>query len=189
MLQILLDELSPRTNNQYSGAWSRFVAFLKREKIPAEKVSEVTVLNYLSSRLKSQGSIFREKGKLAPQSLRTELYGLLTPLWFQFGLAISTTDRLSLSKRFITSSIKMPSSKSDMFPEWDLRKLLTLSSEAFEPMHEKSLQTCRVEAIVLMMLATGRRLEDIQVFTKTWHEYVSRVWLDVLNFCILVAIV
>ena len=69
--------------------------------------------------------------------------------------------------RYLTSAIKMPSDRSDMFSKWDVRDLLAyLSSPVFEPMEDMSWETCRVKAIILMMLATGRRLEDVQALTK-----------------------
>ena len=67
--------------------WRRFVKYLTSEKIPAGKVREVTVLDYLSSRLKPPGIKGRVKGKLSPQSLGTELYGLISPLWFVYEIS------------------------------------------------------------------------------------------------------
>ena len=43
-----------------------------------------------------------------------------------------------------------------------------LESDVFEPMEEKSFERCRVKAIILMMLATGRRLDEVQTL-QTWR--------------------
>ena len=116
-------------------------------------------------------------------SLRTELYGLIFPLWFQYGVAIDPTSCWSISKRYLTSAIKLPSDRSDMFPKWDVRDLLAyLSSRVFEPMVDKSRENCRVTAIILMMLATGRRLEDVQALTKTWYECISGDGISYVRF-------
>ena len=46
---------------------------------------------------------------------------------------------------------------------WNLKDLLDyLESSVFEPMEEKSLETCRDKALIPLLLATGRRLEDIE---------------------------
>ena len=90
----------------YSGVWRRFVKYLTSEKIPAGKVSEITVLDYLSSRLKPPGIKCRVKGKLSPQSLGTELYGLISPLCFVYGVAIDPTSRWSISKDILLQLLK-----------------------------------------------------------------------------------
>ena len=84
--KILKYQYTSRTFNQYSGAWSRFSAFVRKEKIPRAEVKESTVLNYLSSRLRNPAK--QEKGKVAPLTLRTELYGLLNPLKAEYGLEL-----------------------------------------------------------------------------------------------------
>ena len=61
--------------------WRRFVDHLLREKIPAGKVSEVTVLDYQSSCLKPPGIKARVKGKIGPQSFGTEFFGLIVFLF------------------------------------------------------------------------------------------------------------
>ena len=58
------------------------------ENIPAGRVSEVTVLIYLSSRLKSPGVKGRVVGKLSPLSIGSELYGLIFPMHSVFGVSI-----------------------------------------------------------------------------------------------------
>ena len=64
---------------------------------------------------------------------------------------------------YISALVSWPSSKVDVFPRWKLKDLLDyLESRVFEPLEEKSLEICRSKALILMMLATGRRLEDIQ---------------------------
>ena len=60
---------SIRTINQYSSAWLRLSAYL-RKKIPKAEVKESTVLNYLSSRLNVPAKL--EKSKVVPLTLRTE---------------------------------------------------------------------------------------------------------------------
>ena len=72
-------------------------------------------------------------------------------------------------KMYLSALVSIPSSNADKFPSWRLEDLLTyLESSRFEPLEEKSLETCRVKALILMMLATGRRLEDIQAL-KAWR--------------------
>ena len=140
-------------------------------------------MNYLSSRLKTPGVIGREKGKLAAQSIKTEFYGLVAPLWFKYGIVLDPTARGSLSKRYLTSASKIPSVRKDLFPNWDLRLLLRyLQSDIYEPMCDKSLPRCREKAIILLMLATGRRLEDAQALSKTWQECTSRDGTPFIRF-------
>ena len=82
---------------------------------------------------------------------------------------LSTTSPYSPTKMFLSSLVNLPCKKIDVFPEWNLKDLLDfLESDVFEPMEEKSFERCRVKAIILMMLATGRRLDDIQAL-QTWR--------------------
>ena len=48
-------------------------------------------------------------------------------------------------------------------------------------MEEKSLETCRDKALILMMLATGRRLEDIQAL-ESWKKCRSNEGALFLRF-------
>ena len=174
-LRVLLCEYAPRTFKQYQGAWSRFVHHLSEESIPAGDISETTVVDFLASRLKPDGFKGRLKGKLSPQSIRSELYGLLGPLRFQFGLEIDPTIKGSLIKRFLAGAFRLAVPRSDNFPKWNLKDLLNyLSSEVFEPPDRSSLDDCKLKAIILMMLATGRRFEEVQALTRTWLRHVTR---------------
>ena len=160
-IQFMLQEHKERTKKQYGGAWSRFLAYLRKKDISAVGVKEATVLNYLTSRL----------GQVKAKTLRTELYGLINPLWAEFGLKIDTTAKYSLTKKYLTAILHQKSSKPDLFPEWDLQHLLNyLKSEVFEPLEDKSLDVCLAKAVILLMLATGRRLEDVSACTTDWQE-------------------
>ena len=65
---------------------------------------------------------------------------------------------------------------------WNLKDLLDyLESSVFEPMEEKSLENCRDKALILMMLATGRRLEDIQAL-ESWEKCRSKEGALFLKF-------
>merc|ERR1712055_373637 len=101
--KILRRQYTLRTINQYAGAWSRFSSFVKKKRIPRAEINESTVLNYLSSRL--QDPERRRKGKLAPLSLRTELYGLRNPLWAKYGVELNTTHPYSLTKMYISGLV------------------------------------------------------------------------------------
>ena len=47
-----------------------------KEGIPKAEVSESTVINFLSSRLRNPAK--KEKGNVTPRTLKKELYGLLS---------------------------------------------------------------------------------------------------------------
>ena len=72
--------------------------------IPIGDISVSTVVDFLASRLKPEGFKGRLNGKLSPQSIRSELYGLISPLIFQFGLEIDPTVRGSLIKNLLQES-------------------------------------------------------------------------------------
>ena len=119
---------------------------MKKKRIPRAEINESTVLNYLSSRL--QDPERRRKGKLAPLSLRTELYGLRNPLWAKYGLEINTTQPYSLTKMYISGLVNCPSPALNVFPKWKLKDLLDyLESEVFEPLEEKSFEICRAKGL------------------------------------------
>ena len=165
----ILRKFSSRTINQYSGAWARFSAFLLKKNISGENIKEATVLNYLSSRVRDP--VRRRKGRVAPLSARTELYGIRNPLWAKYDLKLDTTSPHSVTKMFISGLVNSPSPAVDNFPKWNLKVLLDyLESDVFEPLVEKSWEISRSKALILMMLATGRRFEDIQALQK-WNLY------------------
>ena len=98
------------------------------------------------------------------------MYGLLRPLWAKYCLELDTTSKYFPTRKFLSSLLSLPSSKIDIFPKWNLKYLLDyVESSVFEPMEEKSLETCRNKAWILMMLATGRILEDIQAL-ESWQK-------------------
>ena len=76
---LFLKEYRIRTLNQYSGAWLRFSAYVRKKGLPKAEVTESTILNYLSSHLRLDPAK-RVKGKVAPLTLKCELYGLLNQL-------------------------------------------------------------------------------------------------------------
>ena len=82
--------------------------------IPTGDISVSTVVDFLASRLKPEGFNGRLNGKLSPQSIRSELYGLVSPLKFQFGLEIDPTVKGSLIKRFITGAFRLASARLDV---------------------------------------------------------------------------
>ena len=170
-LQILLNEYAHRTFSQYQAVWIRFVNYLESLNIPADGVCEATVLNYLSSRLKPPGAIGRVVGKLSPSSIGTELYGLVFPLHAIFHITVDPAARGSIFKKYLTGIAKLPDHRTDLFPKWKLQDLLRyLESDRFEPLDSKPWQICREKAIILMMLATGRRLDDVSALTTRWFE-------------------
>ena len=115
-------------------------------------------------------------------TLKQELYGLLPSLWANNNIEISTTSPYSLTKMFFSALVNLPTKKIDVFPEWDLKDLLDyLESPVFEPMSSKSLELCRVKAIILMMLATGRRLDDIQA-CQSWTPGTSSDGTEFISF-------
>ena len=85
---------------------------MRKEKIPRAKIDESTVLNYLSSRLQDPAN--RGKGKVAPLTLRTELYGLRNPLWAKYGLKLDTTSMYSITKMYISALVSCPSPNSGL---------------------------------------------------------------------------
>ena len=93
-----------------------------KEGIPKAEVSESTVINFLSSRLRNPAK--KEKGKVAPLTLKYELYGLLSSLWATYGIEISTTSPHSPTKMFLSSLVTLPGKKIEVFPEWNLKDLL-----------------------------------------------------------------
>ena len=157
--------------------------YLSGRGIPTGDISQISVVDFLASSLKPEGFKGRLNGKLSPQSIRSELYGLVSTLKFQFGLEIDPTVKGSLIKRFITGALKLASARVDVFPKWDLRNLLTLlCSNRFEPSEERSFRRCKYKAIILMMLTTGRRFEDVQALTKVWHQCRSQTGDIYLKF-------
>ena len=144
---------------------------MKCQNSPAGGVREATVLKYLTSCLKPPGVIGRVVGKLSPSSIGTELYGLVFPLHAIFNITVDPTARGSIFKKYLTGIAKLPDHRTDLFPTWKLQDLLNyLGSDRFEPLESKPWEICHEKAIILMMLATGRRLEDVSALTNRWFN-------------------
>ena len=78
--------------------------------------------------------------------------------------------------------MSLRSSKADVFSYGNLKDFRDyLESSVFEPMEGKSLVTCRYKALILMKLATGRKLEDIQAL-ESWEKYRSKEGALFLKF-------
>ena len=182
-LQILLNEHAHRTFRQYQAVWIRFVNYLKSQNIPAGGVRETTVLNYLSSRLKPQGVVGRVVGKLSPSSIGTELYGLVFPLHAIFNITVDLTAKGSIFKKYLTGIAKLPDNRVDLFPTWNLQDLLDyLQSDRFEPLESKPWKICREKALILLMLATGRRLADVSALTARWSDTTLQDGTPIVKF-------
>ena len=77
-----------------------------------------------------------------------------------------------------------PPNKAKEMPKWDLNDLLSyLDSNTFELLRKVSFKRQTQKALILMILATGRRCPDLLAMSKSkhWNEDNSRIsieWLE-----------
>ena len=83
----------------------------------------------------------------------------------------------------MAGAFRLASIRSDKFPKWDLKDLLAyFGSDVFEPSEHSSFDNCKLKAIILMILATGRRFEDVQALTKSWQRQKTKSGIEYYRF-------
>ena len=165
--EFLLKEQSERTRNQYASSWSQFLRYLQCMDISPDQVKEATVVNFLEYRMSVDGVL--------PNTVRQNFYGLIGPLRAAFNLKVSAKDPCSLIRIFLSGALRSDKgNQRDMFPTWHCKDLIDyLKLNLFEPLETNvNFERVRAKAVVLLMLATGRRLEDVSALISDWERIV-----------------
>ena len=145
----------PSTQRQYQAIWKKFLEFLSLNRISHQDVTVYVVMNFLSHQFIHMSRAYR--------TVAAYKCALAHPLWTNFGIPLDDPS-LDLYMRGIFNL--HPPRPADM-PAWSLNMLLEfLASEHFEPLYSKSLITVTQKTLCLLLLASGRRIDEIAHLSK-----------------------
>ena len=171
-VEIVTNAHKASTRRNYQATWSKFLDFLRSNNIPHSEVTVYVVMNFLSHQFTHFGRAYR--------TVASYKCALAHPLWTTFGIPLSDSS-LDLFMRGVFNLA--PPRPADM-PSWSLDTLLAfLISDNFEPLHTKSLLLVTQKTLCLLLLASGRRIDEVAHLSK-YHvfqrdgEAVSIHWLS-----------
>ena len=138
------------TKKQYQGTWKKFMSFLDTENIPHNKVNIYIVMNFLAFQHIEKGLKYR--------TIASYKSALVQPLYEQFGIKL---DDSSL-EFFMKGVFNLDPPRPAPMATWSLESLLGfLVSDHFEPLHNMSFNIVSNKFLCLILLATGRRIDEI----------------------------
>ena len=144
------------TQRQYQSIWIKFMVFLRVNSIAHSDVDLAVVMNFLSYH-----SVYlkRKYRTIAAYKCALEL-----PLKSTFDINFDDF-RLKMYMRGVFNA--NPPNKSAPMPSWSLNDLLDyLNCERFEPLCEKNITIVSQKLLCLLLLATGRRIDEIGHLSK-----------------------
>ena len=143
------------TQRQYQSIWKKFLLFLSQHNVSHSDVTVYVVMNFLSHQFIHLGRAYR--------TVAAYKCALAHPLWTNFGIPLDDP-ALELYMRGVFNL--HPPRPADM-PSWSLEMLLEfLTSEHFEPLHSKGLIPVTQKTLCLVLLASGRRIDEVAHLSK-----------------------
>ena len=143
------------TQRNYQAVWNKFLDYLDRNKVPHCDVSIYVVMNFLSHQFIHLGRAYR--------TVAAYKCALAHPLWTNFGIPLSDTS-LDLYMRGV---FNLDPPRPAPMPTWFLDTLLGfLISEHFELLHSKGLLLVTQKTLCLLLLASGRRIDEVAHLSK-----------------------
>ena len=171
-VEVFMRAHRPSTQKQYQMSWRKFLQFLRDKRIPHSAVTENVVINFLSHLLLSEDKAYR--------TILNYKCALQSPLQLNFNVDLKSP----AVEFFLKGVFATAPPKSAPMASWSLDHLLSyLASEVFEPLHSKSLLEITKKTLCLVLLATGRRIDEVQHLSRliSWDEsgeLVTLHWLD-----------
>ena len=160
------------SQRQYQSGWSKWLEFKTWQGILDADVDVVQVCNFLAHN-------FMVEGK-ALNTIKNYYYALRAPVAALYDLNIKDSEEIRCL--FAGAFRKKPPRKGMViFPKWSLNDLLLyLNDSPFEPLETADWDHVFVKTLILIMLATGRRMTEIAViisdFTTVGSDTVKFKW-------------
>jgi len=141
------------TISQYQSGWKIWLSYLNSHSIPKHKVTSITLCNFLAF-----------QGVQIDRSLSTVknyFYALRKPFKLVYNADLPSKDDIDSLFNGLYHR-KPPSTKEDLAPKWSLSALLEyLRGPVFEPIQTVPFKMVELKAFILILLATGRRVGEI----------------------------
>ena len=158
------------SQRQYQSGWSKWLDFKSWQGILDADVDVVQVCNFLAHN-------FMVEGK-ALNTIKNYYYAMRAPVAALYDLNIKDSEEIRCL--FAGAFRKKPPRKGMViFPKWSLSELLSYLNESpFEPLETADWDHVFVKTLILIMLATGRRMTEIAVIVSDY----STVGSDTVKF-------
>ena len=152
---------------QYQSIWGKFLDFLSANSITHDSVDIADVMNFLSFHAIQ---FKREYHTIAAYKCAVEL-----PLKLVLGIDFGGTE-LGLFMRGLFNT--KPPRKCAPMPTWYLDILFEyLNSDRFEPLGSKDINIVQQKLLVLLLLATGRRIGEVAHLALKYESAISGNWI------------
>ena len=152
---------------QYQSIWGKFLDFLDANSISHDSVGIADVMNFLSYHAIQ---FKREYRTIAAYKCAVEL-----PLKLVLGIDFGGTE-LGLFMRGLFNT--KPPRKCAPMPTWYLDILFEyLNSDRFEPLGQKDITIVQQKLLVLLLLATGRRIGEVAHLALKYDCTISSNWI------------
>ena len=166
VIEIMIAQHKSNSVRQYQSSWKRFIEFLDSEKIAHGSISMDTVGRFLL-REKNQNKEFR--------TLIGYKCALAIPLKDLLGIDLNSVEFQAFRKGLY--NMKPPIRRSPL-PFWPLSVVLQyLKSSEFEPVTEASPIKVLQKAFFLVLLACGRRGNEMTNMSSNTRWEESRLWI------------
>ena len=150
-VEFMLQQHRKSSCRQYQTVWGYFMAYLDLKKIRHDEIAVCTVINFLAYMYKTYGRAYR--------TIATYRCALRHPLLYRFGLEINTPESDAFMKGLYNAN---PPIRCAPMPVWSLNDLLKyLRLFPFEPLEEAPWRFLTQKTLVLLLLATGRRIGEV----------------------------
>ena len=138
------------TKRQYESAWKKWKVFCYSKGIRTEDVLMSTIINFL-------GRNFLDENR-ALSTIQNYFYALKDPVRHVYNLDISVNE--DVKKLFAAIWRQKPGLRGmALMPTWSLEEVLNfLNSSVYEPLELASERRKLEKAVLLVLLATGRRI-------------------------------
>ena len=155
------------TRSQYQSTWSRFLSFLASEQVNPGDVRLCHVHNFLAEEALVN--------KRAYRTVATYKCALALPLKVCWNLDLDNP----LTKKFMMGVWNGNPPTPRPMPKWDLTSLLLfVRSDLFEDLRVVSFSLLTQKVLVLLLIASGRRLSEIANLSRVTSVVDGRTFVE-----------
>ena len=162
------------TKRQYESAWKKWKMFCYTKGIRTEDVLMSTIINFL-------GRNFLDENR-ALSTIQNYFYALKDPVRHVYNLDISVNK--DVKKLFAAIWRQKPGLRGmALMPTWSLEEVLNfLNSSVYEPLELASERRKLEKAVLLVLLATGRRICELSSMIRVFESFPNGMikfrWFD-----------
>ena len=154
------------TQSQYQSTWVRFLSFLDSEQVRPGDVRLCHVHNFLAREALVNGKAYR--------TVATYKCALSLPLKVCWDLDLDNV----CTKKFMMGVWNGNPPRPSPMPEWDLSSLLLyIRSDLFEDLRDVSFALLTQKTLVLLLLASGRRLSEVANLSRFTYVKGNRTYV------------